>query len=103
MKITRFFKKETEENLDLKFYLSTCVTNKRINTTFYKAINWKGNFVWISKEGLPERDNESFYLTILSKLEGSNIPTMIASSFNLFMNRQDFYSQYTFVKKMKQK
>lgn len=101
MKIIEFFKRRVEENLDFKFYLSTTITCKSLNLTFHKAINQKGDFVWINKEDFPKRDNESFYLTILNKLEGLDITTMIANSFNLFMNRQDFYSQYTFVKKVK--
>lgn len=89
-------------NLDLKFYFNTVITNKDINLTFYKAINKKGEFVWIEKSGLLEaKENESFYLMILSCLKNISFERMIALSFNLFMSRQDFYSQYTFVKNIK--
>lgn len=88
--------------LDHKFYFNTVIINKDINLTFHKAINEKGEFVWIEKSGLWEvKENESFYLMILSCLKNISFERMIALSSNLFMNRQDFYSQYTFVKKIK--
>ncbi len=90
------------KDLDRKFYFNTVITNEDINLTFYKAINKKGEFVWIEKSNLLEaKENESFYLMILSSLKNISFEKMIALSFNLFMNRQDFYSQYTFVKKIK--
>lgn len=89
-------------NLDYKFYFNTVIINKDINLTFYKAINGKGKFVWIEKSGLLKaKENESFYLMILSCLKNISFERMIALSFNLFMSRQDFYSQYTFVKNIK--
>lgn len=89
-------------DLDNEFYFSTAIACEGKNLIFYKAINQKGKFVWINKDHFPESGEQSFYLTIISDLKSClSAGNLIANSFNLFKNRQDFYSRYTFVSKVK--
>lgn len=88
-------------NLDRKFYFETEIVHKGLNIIFCKAINRRGEFVWVEKNFFLEKPDEEFYLIILPRLDDPHVETMFAWSFNFFRNRQDFYSQYTFVRKVK--
>jgi hypothetical protein len=108
MKILRFFKKNKinkslskKECLNKKFFFDTKFSYGE-DFIFDKAINYKGEFVWIRRGDLPHiEDNQAFYLTIIKDLNTICLPKMISSSFNLFRSRKDFYDQFTFVKEIK--
>lgn len=90
---------------NLKFHYETCISlkwSRGDNLLLHKAVNVNGEFAWIDKRYFPENDNEEFYLIIVRDLNSySSFDDLIALSFNLFRNRQDFYSKYTFVKTVK--
>lgn len=101
-KFFSLFGKNKKLDLNLEYRDSVAIKHEGTKIIFYKAIDQKGRFVWISKSEFPDDERKSFYLTILRDLNfGTTGWDLISKSFNLFYNRQDFYSRYTFVKNVK--
>ena len=99
-----FFAKKKKEDLNKQFFFSTKIIDKECGIIFYKAINRKGEFVWIDKCDFPaERDDSEFYLTIIADLNQFFIERLISNSFNMFRSREEFYNQYSFVKEVKRR